>query len=831
MDIKRFLKTLCVTTLVFANCIAAVGCKDGTGTSGNQDNKNNVNLWTASGIEKILQGTDYTDRYSSKTLEIAAFRSESEAGQIIITPEKDVEEYTVELSDLVLTSDSSVKLSKDNFEIFHQKYVNLTVIKATVATGGGYYPDALLPYEKAVEYDENKIAAGKNQGLWITVLPDAQQEPGVYTGNFKICLDGDEHQVPVEVTVFGHVLSDETHLKSWYGLNWSWMGRAELDSTMEMQYAYNEYFLERRINPGYLPGTFYNTINKPYKEIPHDFLDEAVKATKDPRRSFYCIPYETTAVTDDMGVSRVTLDLAYYKKVLEAMTQRSVEEGVDLFKKGGLYLVWLDEYSAWGKEENTAYTLDYMWGTANDFADELEDTLECDNQEFKSQLLESIRNIIVFIPGDPYALEPYLEKYPNAKLVPCNTTKEFNSEEYRKWLDKYIETAYGEKWLYTAGDNYPRTCYLTEAPLISARLNGWMLYDHDVAGDLFWETVYYHVKGEGQSVEYVQDQFSVGERQPNYNGEGQLIYPGREYGIQGPIGTVRFEALRDTHEEYDLLYELEALYRAKGVTADEFDSIVEYMSKDLYLGVTWLEHKDSIKMVQANRRLVAALFDLVEGNGIVLHGLNMSLGKMVAKISAPMETVVSVNGNTLQSEDTENGLSLYTYTLELNQENNYLNIEGLTGTIKNSVNIYLGGKAVAYDRNSVQTCATANGGTLTMDESIGCVKLEPNDNADSVSIKLDVADWNIDKNRDSISIRVYVYGTESIELSLAAKMKNSRAVKNIGTKTLTPGWNEIQISVVADLKCDTNGALEYLTFSIESGSMANFGIDEIVVMG
>ena len=40
-------------------------------------------------------------------------------------------------------------------------------MKATAAETG-MYPDALLPIEKAVEYGENTISAGNNQGVYIT---------------------------------------------------------------------------------------------------------------------------------------------------------------------------------------------------------------------------------------------------------------------------------------------------------------------------------------------------------------------------------------------------------------------------------------------------------------------------------------------------------------------------------------------------------------------------------------------------------------------------------------------------------------------------------------
>ncbi len=47
----------------------------------------------------------------------------------------------------------------------------------------GWYPDALVPLETIVEYGENPIAAGQNQGVYITFNVPTTQAPGTYTGS------------------------------------------------------------------------------------------------------------------------------------------------------------------------------------------------------------------------------------------------------------------------------------------------------------------------------------------------------------------------------------------------------------------------------------------------------------------------------------------------------------------------------------------------------------------------------------------------------------------------------------------------------------------------
>lgn len=828
---KTFLKKALVGVLIGVHCLTAVACDDTTPSAGNNPQSATVHIWTASGVEKVLRDTDYADRYDNSTLEIAAFRNEYEAGQIIISPEEDIEEYTLELSDLSLTSDSSVKLSKNDFKVYNQKYVNVEQVVELVSTGGGYYPDALLPYEKAVEYSENTVDAGRNQGLWITVKPTKEQEPGVYTGSFKLTVDGQERFVPVEITVYGHILSDEPHMKTSYGTNWDWVSRAELDVTIDMQRAYYEFMLDHRTSTGELPGNFYNVVTKPYLSIPATFLEEAHKATEDPRCTNYALSNNSCIVVDEDGIERLAFDFDYFRMLLTEMAEYSVEHKVDLFKKATYTMVFLDEYSAWGKEESAAFNFDRVWGFTKDLATEFEESLACDDAEFKQTLLESLSNIICFSAGDPLVLEEYSDKWPNANIVPVPTVKDYHPEGYREKLDEYISKGYNEKWIYTACNLYPHTSHFIEAPAMSPRLNGWMMFDYDITGELFWETAFYHEWDTNQGALQVQDQYNTSMRQRNSNGEGQLLYPGREYGIFGPVGSIRLDAIRDSHEDYDLLYELEALYKMRGVTEQEFDSLYQAMSEGLYIGTKFTENENAIDILNNGRRTLAKLFDLYEENGVVLHGYNVSSGKCEVKLSAPSNATVQVNDTALNGVE-QDGVMLYSHTFALDKDENVLNVQAKTGDVSNTVEFALGGKTTTIAITDVNDkCTVQSGATKETDQALQCIKVIPDAQASEVRVKLDTSAWQIDETRDNVSVRIYVYGDQEIQMDILAKLKNVRALKDLTNATLLPGWNEIKIDVATDLKCSTNGILEYLSFELDSENLVAFGLGEMIIVG
>lgn len=823
---KALFKKTLICLLIVASCFTAA-C-GGSAQTPVITESTVVHVWTASGAEKIMRDTDYSDRYNSTSLDIAVFRNEYEAGQIIISPEFDVDEYTLELSDLSLKTDSSVKLSKSCFEVYNQKYVKVDVIEL-VTTGGGYYPDALLPYEKAVEYSENNVLAGRNQGLWITVKPDKEQQPGVYTGSFKLTVGGQEKIIPANVTVYGHVLSDESHLKSSFGTNWNWVARAELDVTIDMQREYYEFMLDHRCSTGELPGSFYNVVTRPYLSIPATFLEEAHKAALDPRCTNYALSNNSCIVYEEDGTSRLAFDLDYFRTLLTAMAEYSVENKVDLFKKATYSIVFLDEYSAWGKEEATAFNLDRVWDFTSTLADEFEQSLACDDAEFKQTLLESLRGIICFIAGDPLVLEAYSDKYPNANLVPVPLITSYNSQSYREKIDEYISKGYNQKWVYTACNLYPSTSYFLEAPVMSPRLNGWMMFDYDISGDLYWETAYYFKVDSDKGTLQIQDQYDVARRQSRYNGEGQLLYPGREYGIYGPVGSIRLDAIRDSHEDYDLFCELEDLYKTRGVTSEQFDTIYHNLSKGLYLGTEYTEAENAIEILNNARRVLAELFDLYEEGGVAVHGYTVNSGKCEVTLTAEEGTAVKVNGTALSGE-TADGIVTFTHSFALDQDENVLNVRAEKGGKVYEAELALGGKTTAVAATELSDKLTATNASANADASNKCIKITPDSEADKVTVKLNTSSLKIDQSKSSLYVSVYVYGEGQIEANIAAKLKNVRVLKDVSDVVLKPGWNEIEIDVLTQLKCATNGALEYLTIEI-SGEVGEFGIGEIIITG
>ena len=109
-----------------------------------------ASVWATTGTERILGDLDYSTRHEEKALNISAFKNEYESAQLIISAKKNIGEYEVKTADL--SDENGNVLSKEAFELFHEKYMYVGQIKNhNSPTGVGYYPDALLPMDVAAE--------------------------------------------------------------------------------------------------------------------------------------------------------------------------------------------------------------------------------------------------------------------------------------------------------------------------------------------------------------------------------------------------------------------------------------------------------------------------------------------------------------------------------------------------------------------------------------------------------------------------------------------------------------------------------------------------------
>lgn len=141
-------------------------------------------------------------------------------------------------------------------------------------------------------------------------------------------------------------------------------------------------------------------------------------------------------------------------------------------------------------------------------------------------------------------------------------------------LGTFAERMYGyqaqgkELWSYVCWE--PRDPYcnlLLNERGLNHRVLFWQQYALGTTGFLYWSANWWdYVKDPWITTKFWIDK--------SVHGDGILLYPGNKVGIDGPAGSLRFEALRDGVEDYELLTLAE-----KHLGRDLLDTIVSAVTR------------------------------------------------------------------------------------------------------------------------------------------------------------------------------------------------------------------------------------------------------------
>ena len=154
--------------MFFSSCVSP---SEGASKPSIKVSAEDVEVWSAPGTEKVLQDqlTGYDDIKGEAEIEVFTARGEYEGQHLILTSEeKPITGINVSVSDLTLIDDSTVKFEEKNIEVFFEKYVEVKKNYENNGAPTGKDPDALVPMKNIVEYGENTMEAGTNQGLYET---------------------------------------------------------------------------------------------------------------------------------------------------------------------------------------------------------------------------------------------------------------------------------------------------------------------------------------------------------------------------------------------------------------------------------------------------------------------------------------------------------------------------------------------------------------------------------------------------------------------------------------------------------------------------------------
>lgn len=665
---KKALIIPLLALLVFSSCTKK---GDGSSTLGEDI------LWSISASQKVVRNRDkgYYSRFiTAPNLDIRTCQGEAEMSHLVISPNVDVASYEVSVSKLV--HPQGYFIPQDHVSVLAARYCNVSTIYDT-ATGEepGWFPDALIPIEAIVEHHQNKIKAGENQSLYLKVDCPLVQKPGVYSGTVRVRVDDLVKDLPVSVEVYDYQVSEKTHSKALFEPEWQFES-GELDSTENMFENYTEALYDYRLS-----GNQAMNYNSHSDEDIHEFTNRSYELMQDPRCTLVCIPVELQYV--DVPNVTASFNEAIFKKYLRSFFLKSVTTGFDMLEKSVFYMGGLiDEPDDLGIEDRAVYVCERYRIALQEVADELD--LAYREYPMHDRIIESLRNVPNIVTAS------WSEKFDGVIDTYCPKANFYDTAEQRAHYDEQKE-----KWWYTCvKPRAPYPTYHTEDGLPSARLNSWMMANYDIVGNLFWAVnVYARVKND---IYFPIDDYYEGDacRYPGVNGDGYLFYPGKPYGYDRPMGSLRLEAIRDGLEEYELFYDL------KNTLSDlEIDqqATFDFLTKTLYEGTKI--HAQCSDMDNARDDLVKLILANKNGSdfSIVESSIDEPEHRADYVFYAKEGSTIKVNGSPVEAGESYKEGNLYRVSVPLvDGEDNILKLEVIHDGKSVTIEHNLGRKAAVY---------------------------------------------------------------------------------------------------------------------------------------
>ena len=823
---KRSFKILSVLASVAMSFTLLIGCgKNGASADEYAD------IWTAPGTVKILKDREADDALRGNALKVSMAKNEYEGAQIILSPKADIS-YDISAGKLV--NENGKEFPADRIEFFNQHYIETTSrSNNNVQLGPGWYPEALIPLDKAREKKElNASKTAENQGIWVKFHTAEDTQAGIYSGKFSLTVNGAKAEIPVFLTVWNYVVPAQSHARTAFLNYQDSVIQGEGDNSDEMMEAYYEFFLENRITVSSLPAK---------ADDDERFLQMLKKYYAHPAMTGYAVPYVEAMINNEQQPDYEKLKITI-KKIIDL----SIEDKVDYLKKGYFYVTLIDEFDQVAERQGLAKrvgeNIDSMLVQIEKelLSSDKDFFTDKDGTDFLASLRQSLRqlpNMAVAQPSRNQDLIPYFEIW---AIPAIYINSKANRDNFDKWLSgegrEHCET-----WWYTCiGPENPHVSYHIDDYLLSARATGWMQKDYGLAGNLYWSSSAYVRRVDGDNERPV-DPYTTPNRfgDASVNGDGYLVYPGAKYGVYGPIGSVRTEAIRDAGEDYESLWLLEQAYEELsayyGIDLDA-DETLRSVYDSLYTGAQ--AYTNTATFETARETVAGLILDAQSDNRMIVENVeNLNDGIQVS-ILINGEASLTKDGEALTGESVGQG-KRYVMKVDYSDSDIYLDFEYKLGGKDYSVHRFVTtgtGYALRFtaeNTNVFQVTGQSEGAVCI--ESYEGVKqvyrfgvqsvFTGNATTDlayepSILVKSDIFGKDTKGKIRSLRFKFYNPGTADVKMTV----KLYRFSMDIVDYTLKPGWNSLEFNNIQDFDSVTGIIFAFKNAKDEKGNPVKYDV-------
>ncbi len=523
----------------FLVCIAAMLFLDLALCSVHADTKP-ITWWTTHALEKTRPMSPIP-REPAHMVELWAARNEFEPFQIVLRTEgQDLPGVDIEITDLA--GPTGAIPAKDNITIYFEHYIPLK-LPSSIEGAAGDWPDALVPrIDRYTGEKRNtfpmRLAAGRNQPVWVDVYVPLSTPPGEYHGKALITVGGAAYTaIPITMHVWDFALPSTSSLKTSFGFNG--LGAAKHSfgkytndrDILRLTQMYQKSALLHRISihggsmiPPRIPRNSTAINWDSYDSEVGPFLDGTVLAGKDP------LP----------GAKATTAELRLPADLTEEQNQPYFRQWIQHFREKG----WLNRLFYYLRDEPRMETYRDVSdkGRAAHRADpEVRNLVTVAlNRELESavDIWVPLINCFEMKPGFP----PYC-----AQSAPREAYgRELASGKALWWYQSCASHGCN-----TIGGEYFRgwPSYMIDVAPVANRILPWLAWKYAIEGELYFNMD----EAFGRAGDPWDDVSMFGG-----NGDGTLFYPGRTDHIGGskdiPIESIRLKLIREGLEDYEYLY-------------------------------------------------------------------------------------------------------------------------------------------------------------------------------------------------------------------------------------------------------------------------------------
>jgi hypothetical protein len=533
-----------------------------------------ASLWWCDATHKVPRGRALPNR-ASAAIAMSAAKNDVEAAQLVIAPKQRIRQLTATASSLSGPDGATIAANRIEILRVHYHFVHHPTDMSSVRD---WWPDALPPLR-----DPRDLAEGVNQPLWIVVRVPADAAAGDYHGTVRLRGNGFESTVPLKLHVWDFALPERNHLETAFGLNSHNVFRYhqvanEKDKRAVWQ-KYLKILADHRISP--------------YDPTPLDPMRVRFEPDADPPRAVLDVTRFDAAMSEvmkrfpftgfrlrvrgmgggtfharsDPSIQGYAADTPQFK----AMFKDYAEQLESYLKEKG----WLDEAYVYWFDEPDPKDYEFVRGGC---------------QRLKEQA-PGLRIMMTEQPEEGLA-------GPIDIWCPVSHNYRHEAADARR--------AHGKRfwWYVCCGPKAPYCTLFIDHPATEMRVWLWQTWQRDLDGILVWSTNYWTSSAAFPDPARPQNPYDdpmgytsgystpKGVKRYWGNGDGRFIYPpetaatpglsGPDPVFDAPVGSIRFQMLREGIEDWEMLYLLReriAKHRAtdSGVSATELDELAKLL--------------------------------------------------------------------------------------------------------------------------------------------------------------------------------------------------------------------------------------------------------------